>query len=84
MYATFRRSDSIGEMRVIQLTRDTFMRLKAVTIERNQNQQYKTPRVLRNPALLAFLFKCQLDWVKFSQAIILYECNVVMLIVQHA
>lgn len=65
MYATFRASGSIGPMRVFQVARGTFNRLKQRATSAApwltssagvcSHPQYKTPRVMRDPAYVELL-----------------------------
>ncbi|ELU14275.1 hypothetical protein CAPTEDRAFT_208419 [Capitella teleta] len=57
IYGYCRSSGSIKPMSVIQVKAGTFARLKSIMTKDANNQQYKTPRALRNPELLTFLLE---------------------------
>ncbi|ELU03074.1 hypothetical protein CAPTEDRAFT_197738, partial [Capitella teleta] len=61
IYGYYRSSGSIKPMSVIQVKAGTFARLKSIMTKDANNQQYKTPRALRNPELLTFLLENEID-----------------------
>ncbi|ELT96087.1 hypothetical protein CAPTEDRAFT_195611 [Capitella teleta] len=65
VYGVCRANGSIAPMQVVQVKEGTFARLKSIMIKDTNNQQYKTPRALRNPELLTFLLRNDVSSTSF-------------------